>query len=322
MALFHMQPRWAWAWGGIATGGGGAGILAYYQRFCEGMGRVNGFMGPEHFGNQSALLCLLSLVALLWGAAVARSRLLVAVSILGVIGGGVGAIFSGTRAAWLSLVIILPIILLFAVRLRLYKTVFSILVGVAILTSLLLSSPEYGVQQRVKTATDEVVSYFAGEVRGSAGLRLELWRSGQILFIERPLLGYGENQYAERMQVLADNGVINHQVSRFNHFHNDWMNAVAKGGSIGFLVLLGVYLMPLVLALVTILKYRVTDVTLLAVGCVVLVGNFMVYGLLHNALGANNGVMTYAFWLVLLVSAFTVKASQAASISVSSNSSG
>lgn len=307
IALFHMQPRWAWAWGGIAIGALSAGVLAYYQRFHEGISRVHGYMGPEHFGNQSALLCLLSFVALFWGVAVARSRLLIMLSVLGIVGGGLGAVLSGTRAAWLSLIFLVPLLLLIALRLRLFKVVSAVLLGVVILMGLLFSSPELGVQQRAMTAADEVVAYFGGEVRGSAGLRLELWRSAQIMFSEKPFLGYGEAAYIDRMKALADEGLVNHQVSRFNHVHNDWMNALAKGGILGFIVLLGVYLVPAVLGLIVALKFSDTRHALLSAGCIALVGNFVIYGLMHNALGANNGVMTYAFWMVLFVAALMSK---------------
>jgi O-antigen ligase len=310
IALFHMQPRWSWAWSGIALGAMSAGVLAYYQRFHEGISRVHGYMGPEHFGNQSTLLCLLSFVALFWGAAVARSRLLIMLSVLGIVGGGLGAVLSGTRAAWLSVIFIVPVLLLIALRLRLYRAVSAVSLGVVILMGLLFSSPELGVQQRVMTAADEVVAYFAGDVRGSAGLRLELWRTAQIMFSEKPFLGYGEAAYTDRIKALSSEGVVNHQVFRFNHIHNDWMNALAKGGMLGFLVLLGIYLIPVTLSVMTALRFSDISHVLLAVGCIALVGNFVIYGQMHNALGANNGVMTYAFWMVLFVAAFTFKDSE------------
>ena len=302
VALFHMQPRWAWVWGGVALGGLSAGIIAYYQRFHEGVGRVHGFMGPEHYGNQSTLLCLLSLVAIFWGSVVARSRLLIIAGVVGFVGGGYGALLSGTRAAWLSALILVPLILLVAIYFRFYKTASALLFSTVMLGFISAGNSEFGVQQRIESSVNEVASYFDGDVRGSAGLRLELWRSAQILFSERPFIGYGQTAYQERITTLAEEGVINHQVSRFNHIHNDWMNALAKGGILGFLVLLGVYLAPITLAAPNVIKPRDIPSGLLAVACLVIVGNFLMYGLMHNALGANNGVITYVFWMVLFVS--------------------
>jgi O-antigen ligase len=244
-------------------------------------------------------------VAIFWGSAVARSRFLIIAGVVGFVGGGYGALLSGTRAAWLSALILVPLILLVAIYFRFYKTASALFFSTVMLVFISAGISEFGVHQRIESSVNEVASYFDGDVRGSAGLRLELWRSAQMLFSERPFIGYGQTAYQERITTLAEEGVVNHQVSGFNHLHNDWMNALAKGGILGFLVLLGVYLAPITLATPNVIKPRYIPSGLLAVACLVIVGNFLMYGLMHNAFGANNGVMTYVFWMVLFVSGAT-----------------
>lgn len=78
----------------------------------------------------------------------------------------------------------------------------------------------------------------------SVGIRLELWRAAWYLFLTHPLLGVGTGAYQPSTQRLIAIGVIAPFAGTFDHPHNDFLNALASFGIVGFAALLAVFLLP------------------------------------------------------------------------------
>lgn len=78
----------------------------------------------------------------------------------------------------------------------------------------------------------------------SVGQRLEMWRAAWKIFIRHPVLGVGTGAYQTSTQQLIHANVIASFVGRYDHPHNDYLNALASSGIVGFLALLGVLLLP------------------------------------------------------------------------------
>lgn len=78
----------------------------------------------------------------------------------------------------------------------------------------------------------------------NVGQRLEMWRAAWRLFLEHPGLGVGTGAYQTSTQQLIHSGVIASFVSEYDHPHDDYLNALASSGIVGFLALLGVLLLP------------------------------------------------------------------------------
>lgn len=78
----------------------------------------------------------------------------------------------------------------------------------------------------------------------SVGQRLAMWRAAWMLFLSHPLLGVGTGAYQPSTDRLIAEGKIMPTIASYDHPHNDYLNALASAGIVGFLVLLAVLLLP------------------------------------------------------------------------------
>ena len=78
----------------------------------------------------------------------------------------------------------------------------------------------------------------------SIGQRLELWRAAWQLFLQRPWFGNGTGAFQAKLQYLIQDGLIVPFVGIYDHPHNDYLNALACRGILGFAALLAILLIP------------------------------------------------------------------------------
>jgi len=305
-------------WLGLAVGGIGAGAIAIWQKLIEGMGRATGFAQTIQFGNASMLFGLMCGAGLIWAVQphrpAGRRIALVLVLVLGAMGGITASFLSGSRGAWLALG---PALLIggWAAwqlgRARLY--LMTVPVALAVLVAGVYLHPATGVEHRVTSAVDQLERYFEDDQRASSvGYRLEMWRGTAQLFAERPLTGWGELGYIERLRALGEAGVIHPTASRYTHAHNEWMNTLAKKGLLGGVILLGLYLVPTVWFLRSgagAARQRSGDtvapsLALATAGLLFTLG-FMATGLTQVNFNHNIGAMLFAFMTAVLVGTTT-----------------
>ena len=83
----------------------------------------------------------------------------------------------------------------------------------------------------------ESVAYFqdGDAVQTSSGQRLSLWTLGLQHFVQHPLQGVGVYRLQQANQAEAERGQsISAEVLAFGHAHNQYVEALATGGLIGF----------------------------------------------------------------------------------------
>lgn len=166
--------------------------------------------------------------------------------------------------------------------------------------TLAYSLPQTGVQPRVNEAVSDVTRYFSGESQTtSVGARFEMWKGAAHLITERPLTGWGNNGYRQRMQELGEEGVIHPGVTIYGHAHNEFIDAFAKRGVIGLAVLLALYLIPLRLFSKNIASRDLSKRSVAVAGMLLSVA-YIDFGLSQVFLAHNSGVMMFAFWLAVL----------------------
>lgn len=300
--LFVMAypPRLAWFWGGIAMGAIGAGSWATWQKLVFDVARATGHTHTIQFGNLSMLLGVLCIAAFGWALTQKHRNLWYALLMFGALCGLAGSLFSGSRGGWIGI----PFILL--VLFRAYggfisKRILAGIVGILLAGSIsVYAIPEFGVQARVNEAVEQVQRYASGDRSPtSVGARFEMWRGASHLIAEKPLIGWGANGYAEAMQGLADEGVINERAAQYSHAHNEFIDSFAKRGLIGLAVLLAVYLLPMHFFAK---EMGGSDLSLRATATagVLLSVTYIDFGLTQGFLSHNSGVMMYAFLLAVL----------------------
>ena len=306
IATAGLHLRWSVVWGGIALGGMATGIVGVYEAYVRLIPRAAGYIGPEHFGNLSVLFGTLSFIGFAWATSTNRTMGYRALLLLGVLGGLAGSFSSGTRASWVALLAICLILLAMFWWLR--WRIFSVIIMLTLITGgagLALSDNSRVVERIESSMSDMASALNEAPGHGSMSKRFDAWEGAWMLFLDKPLFGWGQEGYQNRMNMLAADGYITDAAARFNHAHNDWMDTAAKRGVIGLVILGAVYLLPLMNFGVMLRSDSEDQEKIIALGGIVVVVNFMVYGLVHHALGSNNGVMNYAFWTAVFVGACT-----------------
>ena len=306
IALFFVlkyPPRLTWLWAGLATGGLLAGSWAGYQKIFLHVDRAQGFTHVIQFGNISMLTGLFCLAGLAWACTRPNKRGWILFLGLGAIGGIAGSLFSGSRGGWIGL----PLIAL--IFFRVYHQYFSLrlktllISAVVALAVVIYSVPQFGVQQRVHEAINNVTLYSQGSSDTSVGARFEMWKGASQLFIAKPIFGWGKANYQDAMADLVAQGKASPLVLPFGHPHNEILNNAAKQGIVGILALLFLYIVPLRLFAPGLRAESLTQRSLATAGFLLPIA-YIDFGLSQAFLTHNSGVMVYAFWLIVLWSSY------------------
>lgn len=297
--LMAFPPRLAALWAGIALGGLGAGGVALGERLVTGAPRVNGFDNVIQFGNLSLLLGMFCIAGLGWATTQPHRKRWATLLIAGALGGLLASLLSGSRGGWVGL----PFMLLVLYRAwgqdlpgrTRFATALTLVLGIGLLYSL----PQTGIQQRVDTAVNDLVLYFQQDtVTSSLGFRFDMWRGATHLALEKPLLGWGEEGYAEGMGALAEAGVIHPATAGFGHAHNQFIDTLAKQGALGLAGLLLLYGAPLVL-FTRQLRADHLPRRAIATGGALLSVAYIDFSLSQSFLTHNSGVMFFGFWVAI-----------------------
>ncbi|WP_108444437.1 O-antigen ligase family protein [Halomonas denitrificans] len=314
LLVMAYPPRLAWMWSGLAIGAIGAGGWASWQKLVEGAWRASGHTHVIQFGNLSMLLGIFCLAGLGWAMEQPRRKAWLVFLLIGALMGILGSLFSGSRGGWIGF----PFVLLVLYRGYGRELPALLKVGavmaVLVMASLAYALPQTGVQSRVHQAFDDVSRYASGESQtSSVGARFEMWKGATQLILEKPLTGWGDNGYEQGMQALAEAGVIDSGVLRYGHAHNEFIDAFAKRGIIGLVVLLALYLVPMKLFAK---RFATRDLQQrsLAVAGVLLSVAYIDFGLSQVFLAHNSGVMMFAFWLVVLYGTMRAHESRKSSV--------
>ncbi|ATH79340.1 MULTISPECIES: O-antigen ligase family protein [Halomonadaceae] len=298
--VLRYPPNLAFLWSGAAVGALSAGTWAGWQKLFEGVDRAQGHTHVIQFGNLSMLLGVLCMAGLGWAVVQRQRQLWVALLLAGALGGILGSLFSGSRGGWVGF----PIVLL--VLYRAYGTQLSNRLKVAVVAAVVVgglavySVPQTGVQHRVHQAVTDVSLYITGENRSSSvGSRFEMWRGAAMLIQEKPLTGWGSTGYAEAMYAFGEEGVISREAAQYGHAHNEFVDAFAKRGILGLVILLALYLVPMRM-FARDLQSPDLAARAVATAGVLLPVTFLDFGLSQVFLEHNSGVMMYAFLLVVL----------------------
>jgi len=307
LLIMAYPPRLAWMWSGLAVGAIGAGSWAGWQKLVEGAGRATGYTYVIQFGNISMLMGILCLAGLGWAVIQPRARIWLAFLLLGAMGGILGSLFSGSRGGWVGIPFILLVLYRGYGRDLPNKFKVGAIAVVLVGAGSVYAVPQTGVQHRVHMAFSDVSSYLSGESQtSSVGARFEMWKGALHLIQEKPLVGWGSDGYHEAMLELGEEGMVNRYVAkRYDHAHNEFIDATVKRGVVGLMALLAIYLVPMTL-FARQLQAANLEVRALAVAGVLLPVAYIDFGLTQTLMVHNSGVMVYAFWLVVLWGGFRV----------------
>lgn len=238
-----LRPDAKWFWLGMCFGTIGAAAIALVERLAFGIERAEGFTHhPITFGDLAVAMGVMSLCAL---SSLRRTRL-AWLPVVALLAGVLAAVLSGSRGAWLGLLLVLVPLLKFGGRMHgrtlWYGAGLVLLAGVAA-----FAVPQTGVARRSADAVREVGQYVAVENAGTnVGVRLELWKASLMMIAEHPWVGVGRDAFHPTLLALERQGRLQHSVALdYSSSHNDVLHTLATGGIVDFSFLVLMYAGPL-----------------------------------------------------------------------------
>lgn len=150
------------------------------------------------------------------------------------------------RALW-PCIVVTPLIV-FAIYLRQVSRRFLLfsLCVIAVFAVFLAVFFRHLIESRFLLTMLELDSISDGKLGTSIGHRISLWRAGWSLFLERPVFGWGPGNYTEQLKQLTIEYAGYPLL--FSHFHNVFLNAGVRSGSVGIAALVLCIAGPIFLA--------------------------------------------------------------------------
>lgn len=208
-----------------------------------------GIYGPIIFGDFSALVASFLLVLLKHNKNIfSKQEVFYVVGMLMAI---IATIISGSRNAWLALIVVFTLVFVFDfLRSRdPYKFIkFTVFIGTALLATVLFTPDK--ILERKDRAFNEYRAYFQGEKvtkHNSVGFRLEQWKASIYAFTKKPFIGHGPGNTGIAVNEVVEEGKADRVIYKDNawvnivHVHNGYFEMLVSQGLIGLTVLLGFF---------------------------------------------------------------------------------
>lgn len=284
-------------------------LLAPLEVKISQIDRINAFgtLNPIRFGANSSLFLFINMVAAIYFYR-RRSYFLVAIAVVAAIGAVAALLLSGSRGALLAQLLLLPLALSLSILYKLYKELLVSALLLALVLPLLWAFDVFTLQSKLRYMQQTLVMQFEGfsehklaeiiehnsveagdYLRKNSLQRKEMWRLAWQGFVEKPILGQGTGSFQNATKQAIDAG--SRLSLPYNQAHNEYLNTLYSRGVLGFIALLGVFALPLVVAIGFIYRQNYTaGVLLLAV-----VGSYMIFSLTESMFTIVSTAEVYAF---------------------------
>ncbi|MGB0538596.1 MAG: O-antigen ligase family protein [Alloalcanivorax venustensis] len=298
----RFPPAGVALWWGAAFGALAACGIVLVRWLALGVDRVHvPGINAIPFGNLSLVLGVLSLV---WVLRRAQMPLLFGAAALA---GLVASLLSGTRGGWVTLPVV-AVVLFLCQGAEIRRLWSAWLLPARLLTlagvALFAAFAVWQVLPRAVALVEDLHGYLhQGVTRTSVGLRLDMWHAAWTLFLQKPLLGWGEGAMMPELRRLIAAGELNEQARYFGfQLHSDVLDTLARRGLLGLITLLLMYAVPLA-GFVRRLKCADVDVRTFALAGTLVVLMFAGFGLTQSQFRDER---SFAAYLVLVVACWVL----------------
>lgn len=152
-------------------------------------------------------------------------------------------ILSLSRGPWIAYFFGLAILIVTSLNLKKIniKSVVSILI-IIVVTGVFLEKP---IENRIIETKTELERIKNNDMGSSIGLRFQMWHAGIEIIKNNWLIGVGDKGQIKVKEAMIDQGIYTKEAAHYVHFHNQWINDLAKYGIIGLLLTLSLIIYPL-----------------------------------------------------------------------------
>lgn len=239
-----------WFYYAIAVSGIVLGVQSLIDIYYLDRHQGWGIYGPIIFGDFSALIASFLLVLLKYNKKIRSKQ--GAFYAAGMFMAIITTIISGSRNAWLALIVIFTLVFVFDfIRSRdPYKFIkFIVLICVAIMVSMLFT-PENILARKDKAISEYKIYFEDGAVdkASSVGFRLEQWKAAIYAFVKKPVIGHGPGNTGIAVNEIVEEGNADRAIYKDNakvnivHVHNGYLEMLVSQGMIGFIVLMSFFI--------------------------------------------------------------------------------
>lgn len=212
----------------------------------------------------------------------------------------IALVLSYTRAAWISVILSIGVLLMVILKVRLRYVLILALGGVVYLTSQrveIIHKMQKNRQASSATLTEHVKSISNITTDESNLERLNRWNAAFKMFVERPVFGWGPGTYMFNyapFQMSYDKTSISTDFGDMGNAHSEYIGPLVERGVPGTLL----FLLTCVLTLVTGFRvyHKITDKRLKQIVLSLLLGyiTYLVHGTLNNFLDTDKA--SALFW--------------------------
>jgi len=304
--LRHTGIKLFYLWYGLVAGSIITTGIAIYDVLIMNSGRAHGLTHPIVFGNLALVMGCMSMAGMGWFKRCASWSIVF--PLVALLCGVFSSTLSESRGGWVAVPFLVVVFLWYI------KSSFSFRLR-AIISALLLVAfgamyviPQTGVSSHIDRTINSFQHYSDGKVildtqRTAVSTRLEMWKASWKMFLDNPVLGVGWGHYQEQAKLQIEQGLRKNSAALYDHPHNQFISALASGGSLGFIVTIMLFLMPAWLFVKYIKQGKTEDIKCLALAGLVLIVAYMAFGLSESILDRSRSVNFFAFYLAIFMAA-------------------
>lgn len=212
----------------------------------------------------------------------------------------IGLALSYTRAAWLSLVVSLGVLIVVLLKIK-FRTIFIIISSLVILffsfkTQIFIHLE--GNKQDASSNFSEQIQSMTNIASDASNLeRINRWKSAMRMFEERPVFGFGPGTYMFQYapyQMSYEKTIISTNAGDGGNAHSEYIGALAESGVLGSLSFILIIILTLYTALNLYSKSKSRELKILLLSLTLGLISYYIHGFLNNFLDTDK--ISALFW--------------------------
>lgn len=304
--LRHTGIKLAYLWYGLTLGALIATGIAINEVWINDAHRARGITHPIIFGDLALAMGGMSMAGIGWFKSRAKWQIILPVTAL--TGSLLVTALSASRGSWVAIPFLVILFFWymkehFSRKLKSTFAVFFIAtLGVIYIT------PQTNVSYNIDRTINNLELYAESNINtdlrlNSVGSRLEMWQAAWKMFLDNPVSGIGWGNYRSAAQQQVDQGVRNPAAATFPHPHSQYLSVLANGGTISFVALLLLFLIPANIFRKHIQQSRSQDIKRIALAGIILIICSLCYGVSEAILERSRPVNFISFYLAVIMAA-------------------
>jgi O-antigen ligase len=219
----------------------------------------------------------------------------------------IGIIFSYSRAAWLSVALMLVtlVIIYFRIKFKWIFLAFGVIVGLFFLF-------RYQFIDRLEKNKQDSSTDFVEHIQSISNIssdasnleRINRWQSAIKMFEERPIFGWGPGTYQfvyAPFQRSKDRTIISTNYGDMGNAHSEYIGPLSESGVLGMLTFIGIVIVTIYTGLRVYRRARDKEIKVLSLGILLGLITYYIHGLLNNFLDTDKASVPFWAFTAILV---------------------